>query len=492
MTKDTALLQQRHTLLSGYLQVSTMPTFLFNNTGDAAVLDDHRSVRMDSVHFSPTWGGSTGTSLERIDHLGDPNDSTNWSVSSDSLFGTPARANSIVLLDHDLALYRIGEAAAPPGQNLTFFATVRNAGRFASSPFTLRFYHDRNRDSIPEAGELVATVAATSPLQRRDTIQVNAAWVSAPPGVHSMIARLEYQADLRLSNNSALFQARIGYTKGSIVINEIMYEPFAQNAEYVELINVRDTVDVAGWSLSDAPGGSGAANTFPISQTSRIIAPGEFLVIASDSSFFLRFTDTLLSRHTVVVNRSNLNLNNEGDAVVIRDAAGFPLDSVRFAPGWHSPRITDASGRSLERIHPLLDGDDSRSWSSCVFTLGGTPGRTNSIHAERIPVAARISSQPSPFSPDGDGTEDFTVIQYELPVEAASVSLRIFDVKGRMIRHLMNNEPGGSSGSVVWDGFDNEKQKARVGIYILLLEAVNATGAEVFSTKGIVVLAAKL
>jgi flagellar hook assembly protein FlgD len=88
--------------------------------------------------------------------------------------------------------------------------------------------------------------------------------------------------------------------------------------------------------------------------------------------------------------------------------------------------------------------------------------------------------------------EDFTVIHSELPTEVATISLRIYDVKGRLIRYLVNNEPSGAQREVVWNGYDDEGQKARMGIYIVLLEGLNENGGSVYSAKGVVVLATKL
>ena len=84
------------------------------------------------------------------------------------------------------------------------------------------------------------------------------------------------------------------------------------------------------------------------------------------------------------------------------------------------------------------------------------------------------------------------MIHYELPVDVASVSVKIYDVKGRLIRCLVNNEPSGARRDVVWDGYDDERQKARMGIYVVLLEGLNERGGNIYSTKGVVVLAAKL
>jgi flagellar hook assembly protein FlgD len=103
-----------------------------------------------------------------------------------------------------------------------------------------------------------------------------------------------------------------------------------------------------------------------------------------------------------------------------------------------------------------------------------------------------MSVSPNPFSPDGDGREDFAVVQFHLPLQVSVVRLRIYDVRGRLIRTLANNEPAGPNGEVTWDGTDDARRRARIGIYILLLEAIDDLGGVVETAKGTVVLAGRL
>jgi flagellar hook assembly protein FlgD len=104
----------------------------------------------------------------------------------------------------------------------------------------------------------------------------------------------------------------------------------------------------------------------------------------------------------------------------------------------------------------------------------------------------KLTFTPNPFSPDADGFEDFTVIQYDLPYRVARIRIRIFDVLGRLVRTLANNEPSGARGEIVWDGRDDEGQRVRIGRYIVLLEAVDESGNLVDASKAVVVVAGKM
>lgn len=406
VTKDTAQLLNRYGHVDGVvIQVPSLPTFLFNNAGDAVVVFDNTDSPMDSVRYFSSWGGSNGTSLERIDLLGVSNDSTNWTASADSMRATPGRENSQTTLDHDLRVTTTASISVPPGNPVFLAATVKNIGRMVSTEFDVAFFDDRNLDSLASPDELVARVRIVQSLARMETLRVSSQWPDPPPGIHNVIVRIEYPPDMRTSNNSRIFSVRIGYPPGAAIVNEIMYAPLTNEAEYVEVMNAgANPIDLSGWRLFDRPTPSGSVNQYTLSTRTLPVQPGELFVIASDSSILARFPHLRGFPRLRIVNQSSLSLNNDGDAVVLRDASGSTIDSMEYAPSWHNPSITDKSGRSLERIHPSLPSNDRRSWSTCVVPAGGTPGLPNSVMVQALPAQASVSFSPNPFSPDGDGS----------------------------------------------------------------------------------------
>ena len=281
------------------------------------------------------------------------------------------------------------------------------------------------------------------------------------------------------------------YPAGSIVINEIMYEPLTGFAEYVEIYNSsNDTINLAGWKIVE-----GGEKSFTLTSRSFNLKPGEFFLLASDSSIFNLFPylrENAFVGNIRIANTSDLSLSNSEDIVILRDLFGNTIDSVAYSPKWHNPDIDDSKGRSLERINSALNSNDSRNWSTSVNKLGGTPLLSNSILITKLPSQSKIDISPNPFSPDNDGFEDFTIISYQFPVETASIRIRIFDSVGRLVRTLADNEPSASTGSIVFDGLDDNKQPLRIGIYIVLLEAINQQNGVVETVKKPVAVAKRL
>jgi hypothetical protein len=501
VTKDASILNFHSTPPGLLVLVPNLPTALLSNAGDAVVLYDTRGVTMDSLTYTPAWGGANGKSMERIAIDVASTDSANWATSLDIEGSTPGRQNSVATLANDLRIVRVRTVEPLSVQegaavSVALLVTVQNVGREQAVGFSVKFYHDADRDSTLLSAELVGTVASEATLQRKDTTLVPFTWTGVPSGLVRMIAVVDYNKDERLSNNAASIDLRIGSQPRALIINEIMYGPLTGQAEWIELHNPNSySVDMTDWTLSDMKDATGKANMFSIAGTRTEIQAGGYAVLSSDSTILSQFPSlqNLQEGSTVIIlNRTGLSLNNEGDDVIISDLVGTVIDSVHYFPSWHNPDMTDVTGISLERINPNLSSNDRRNWSSCVEKVGGTPGLQNSVYTTAIAPRTTLSVSPNPFSPDGDGFEDFTVISYRLSSRIARVNVRIFDSLGRLVRTLANYDPSASTGQIIWDGLDDDKRRLRMGIYVVLLEAIDSAGGTIGSARAAAVVAGRL
>jgi hypothetical protein len=274
-----------------------------------------------------------------------------------------------------------------------------------------------------------------------------------------------------------------------------MYDPLPNCSEFVELFNrSTDTVDLHGWSIMDTPSGSGNRAVFNISGRSLLLPPNNYLVIGADSSVIPQFSKNFSGgTNNVVIANKDLSLNNSGDDVILLDETKTQIDSVRYSPSWHNPAFnTSTTGKSLERINPSLASNNRNNWSTSIAPEGGTPGERNSIFTASIPSAAHLTLSPNPFSPDNDSYQDYLAIGYSLPSATSMIRVRCFDVQGRLVRTLANNEPAAASGTLLWNGLDDHNKRVRVGMYIILFEALDANGGVVHVMKDVAVVARKL
>jgi hypothetical protein len=378
---------------------------------------------------------------------------------------------------------------------ITLSAFVKNYGALASSSFSVRFLCDENAHDPAESLEQFSVLHGLS-LTLSDSFLCRITYIPLKGGEHHFAALVDYPSDENHSNDTAYATVHIGNIKRDLLINEIMYDPLHDQNEWFELINWSDQpVDLAHWTFHDAPTLNGV-NSFEVSTQPFVVECGGYAIVAADSSIFKLYPDLSQSDPTIpirVLNRSSgFSFNNDGDAIVLKDLTGQTIDSVAYEPRWHHPDVVDTKGRSLERINPNIDSNDPRDWSTCTNIFGGTPGKANSIVTTSKKRNSLISISPNPFSPDGDGFEDFCIIRYALPVITSTLNIRIYDIKGRLVRALASGELAGPQGEIVWDGNDDNKQRTRIGLYVIFLEATDNSSGNVTTAKAVAVVAAKL
>lgn len=273
------------------------------------------------------------------------------------------------------------------------------------------------------------------------------------------------------------------YSANDLVINEIMYDPMPEASEFIELLNISaHTVKTCGLRIS-----SGSTDCFMY--FSAEILPGGYCILAADSSLFSPDAQSATSSSQLIVISGWPALSNQAGSIAIRDFYNTTIDSVYYQDSWHNGIYDITRGRSLERISPYVSSCSSSSWSSSVSQSGSTPGGANSIFTDYSPVSSELSVDPNPFSPDNDGHEDFTFISYSVRGGAVRIRIRIFDSRGRQVKTLVNNDITGPSGSIIFDGKNDDGDYLKTGIYIMLLEATGLSGQAVQTVKKAFVVA---
>ena len=162
-----------------------------------------------------------------------------------------------------------------------------------------------------------------------------------------------------------------------VVINEIHYNPDVKTelVEFVELYNKGPAaIGLAGWRLAGA-----VEYTFP---TGTSIPPSGFVVVAQNpAAVQTKFKVQALGPWIGT-------LSNEGETILLCDAAKRVTDQVEYQLGFPWPTVGDPPGYSIELINPDLDNDLGGNWRSGE-TAGPTPGRKNSAFAANAPPAVR-------------------------------------------------------------------------------------------------------
>jgi hypothetical protein len=164
-------------------------------------------------------------------------------------------------------------------------------------------------------------------------------------------------------NWSALTEAafEVALLGTPIRITEIHYNPAdSPNFEFIELMNVGSTPVDLGRAYFE-----GITFQFNLGT---IVPPGGRLVLATDlnpAAFTARYPGVNVAGYY------SGSLNNGGERITLRDAAGNIITSVDYddANGW-AP-AADGRGFSIENINPLGDPHDPANWRA--LANGGTP-----------------------------------------------------------------------------------------------------------------------
>ena len=456
------------------------------------LLDDEEVgalAEIDAVPYQPSWGGSDA-SLERRDPDGPSTLAANFASSVDPRGGTPGAQNSVFGRDETppVALYAEQRTDTTVAVG---FSEALDPASVVPTAFTISNGPAVTAAVLDESGTL-ALLTLAGPVSGEDV------------GV----------AGVRDAFGNAVAETRLPLARlappGGLLVNEILFDPLADSddgrldgTEYVELFNASAlSITLSSAALADAPDEDGDFSSVAFGRAGAVLAPGAFAVVYADPG-----ADTLAVEQyaaagrlarlypgadlsavlLLAVDRTTLSLSNTEDTIRLLRADSVVVDSVTYRDTWHRPELRDATGISLERI--AADGPSSaaRNWTSSRDPSGGTPGRANSVST----LGAEPPGTPgleiaSPFGPDRG---EVSRIAFTLEADAAVVRARIFDVGGRLVRTLEDARFTGQTGQFDWDGTADGGRALRVGIYVVLLEAIDQQGGTTEAHKGVVVLA---
>jgi len=265
--------------------------------------------------------------------------------------------------------------------------------------------------------------------------------------------------------------------KGDVVINEILFNPWPGGSDFVEIYN-RSAKNIPLNKLClatrDASGQLKNLDVFCKDRT--VIEPGGCLAVTEDTAGICAFYKTPC-RECIRKAPSLPPFNNDEGTVVLLSDSLYVLDEFPYSEEMHHPLIYDPEGVSLERIHPENPAGDHSNWQSASSDAGfATPGFRNSQYLKGAVKRTTVIFEQTSFSPNNDGFNDELIIRYETRTSGWTGNCRVFDLYGREVLYLLNNETLSTSGKITWTGIDAHGKKLPVGPYVVLFEAFDLFG----------------
>ena len=464
-----------------------IPSFpSLGNTGTTLSLVSKEGLTIHTVSYDPTWFQNSvksngGWSLEMIDTKNPCTGAANWRASVDTRGGSPGIKNSIDAVNPDQVPPILVRAAAIDSVTvlLTFSEAIDSAkGATAGSYSISNGINTPTAAMVMQPGFTKVQLSLAAPLSRNVIYTVTANNISDCSGNV-------------ITANTAKYGLPSPIDSFDIVVNEILFNPKPNSVDFVEIYNrSAKIVDLKNLYIANRSSSTNAVGSITqVTADNVLLFPGDYYVISENGA--------TVRLNYVAKNPDNFvdvtmpSYPDDKGAVVLLNAVGAIVDEVDYDAKWHFALIDNAEGISLEMVDYNKPTQDAQNWHSAASTVGyGTPTYQNSQYRIDLSVPGEVTVTPKVFSPDNDGFNDYTTINYQIEELGYVANITIFDAAGRPVKVLVQNATLAQKGFFRWDGLNDKNGKVPVGSYVVYTEMFNLAGKKK-SFKNVVVVGAK-
>ncbi len=456
------------------LGINSFPA-LSNGGTDISIRSNTGNI-IHTVSYSDEWYKDNfkkegGYSLEMID-LNNPCEGyNNWTASEDIKGGTPGMENSVIDENPDeINPYPIGIQVVVPDTLIVYF----------NENLRQEYANDVNKFMVDEVGN-PTWIQALEPSFSRIKMKFNTNFERGKVYYLNIVDTIfDCVGNMVIDDTPFRFAFADSVHTGDVIINEILFNPYPDQSDFVELYNrsnrIIDLKDLWLLSFND---NNEVKSYSQITEISRIMLPNEYCAISENIKS--------LKDYYIIKNPENLyqvkeipSMPNDNGNIILSDRHQNHIDEVYYSEKQHSKLLSSKDGVSLERLNYNFASDESSSWHSAAQDAGfATPGYINSQFIDEVESESEVSIEPEVFSPDNDGIDDILNINYKLDEQAYKATMAIYSSNGNFIKFILNNQMIGTQGRLYWDGFDNGNNLCKPGIYILYVEMFNDNGKKI-------------
>jgi hypothetical protein len=461
------------------------------NTGDQLVLRGRDGTTLFEVAYTDDWyrdlrKKNGGWTLELVDPANYCGGASNWQASQDATGGTPGRRNSVAATNPDRTDPTLLRAVvlSPSAIRLYFGEKLDSATATNPALYSLQ-------SSTGEAPALTRVLPVGPDFRAVDLLLATPLAPSKPLTV--AVARA---TDCAGNASGLLSSAGVALPEaaqpGDVVVNEVLFHHRSGGVYFVEVLNRSlRYLNLQGYQLSSQKS-SGLATVIISPTDPYVLAPGQLVALTSDANTLQTQYPTSSDAAALLSVTSFPTLDTDGGTVYLYDQRNTELDHYTYDKAQQLPLLSTEAGVSLERIR--ASGPSAASnFHSAAGTVGyATPGRPNSQAQDAVGNGQELTVVPELFTPDDDGQQDFTTLNYQLDQPGYVGSVTVYDALGQLTRRLLRNESLPTTGFVQWDGLDEHGRKAAIGYYLLHVELFRPSSGERREYRKTVVLGARL
>ncbi|MVN76568.1 hypothetical protein GO988_09560 [Hymenobacter sp. HMF4947] len=468
--------------------ISNFPSL--TNAGDQLVLRGLGGTTLFEITYADTWyrdqrKRNGGWTLEMLDPANYCGSAENWQASQDASGGTPGRRNSVATPNPD---------RRPPAL----------LGAVALTPTTIRLSFGEKLDSLIASNSALYTLQSSTgvapavrqavpvgPDFRAVDLQLSAALLPSQPLMVAVARATDCVGNASGTLSSASVALPEAAQPGDVVVNEVLFNHNPGGVYFVEVLNRSlRYVNLQGYQLTNQKAtGTGAAFISP--GAPYVLAPGQLVALTSDAGILQAQYPTSSDAAALLSVAGFPALDNTAGTVYLYDQSNAELDQYDYHKNQQLSLLSTQAGVSLERIRASGPSVAS-NFHSAAGTVGyATPGRPNSQAQDAVGNGQELTVVPELFTPDDDGQQDFTTLNYQLDQPGYVGSVTVYDALGQLTRRLLRNESLPTTGFVQWDGLDEHGRKAAVGYYLMYVELFRPSGGERREYRKTVVVGAR-
>jgi hypothetical protein len=462
---------------------------LTNAGADLLLFDPEGNVNA-FVSYTDRWyqdpaRSNGGWSLEKVDPYNSCQGMENWKASTDPRGGTPGEPNAVLGINPD-----------------TTRPDLLRAGHEGPAEIILYFSESMDENVLADASNyqldhgLGQPVSVAPMLPDFSSVMLNLPEALSPGVVYQLVLDPDMTDCAGNPIDRRTTRVAVPEFAGAddVVINEVLFNPPARGARYVEVYNrSQKVIDLRNHLIASKDTLEGYLITIQeVAQSSFLFFPGDYVVLSANPDAVKKTFMTTNPGGFVRI-PGMPRMTNANGVLVFASKSLDIIDMLVYEEDMHLPLLTSYSGVALERVNPDQPTQERSNWHSASRSSGyGTPGFLNSQYSpDRSTGRGSMEVYPEVFSPDGDGQDDLLNIAYAFDEPGMVANVRLFDSRGRLIRLLVSGELLATSGVFTWDGTTDDGLKAPIGIYVIHME-VFGSGGQVMNYRASAVLGGRI
>jgi len=253
--------------------------------------------------------------------------------------------------------------------------------------------------------------------------------------------------------------------EGDIIFNEILPNPYAGGSEYIELYNRSGrTLSLKDLAIAKRKADNSLDTHYSLSSIVKPLKSEGFALLTKSiegvEEFYLLSSPEALHELPLPV-----LTNTSAKLVLFRKSDGEVIDELHYSEKWHSFSVKDPRGIALERISTEGETQDADNWASALSSYGGgTPGYANSVQSNNSGGSTGMTS------PEYNHAIGEYEITYSLDKPGYNCNAYVYNLSGRRVAVIANNQPLSIDGTISWKGHAANGNRLDSGLYLFYAE----------------------